>query len=457
MKFSLKLTATFFLLLGSALNVGAQASEVRNLWAATAESCANAKQLPGVAPAACRAFDIERRQVSGNVYEYTFALRVGEGEHDVIKVHRVVREDEAGRPSQTEHAVLMVHGDIWGFDAAFLGNTISAHAPAGQSVGLYLASKGVDVWGIDLRWTQVPAATTDFTFMKDWNIATHVGDIAVALSVARGVRGATGSGTGQLALLGWSRGGILAYAYANAETRLPENLRQVKALVPVDIAYKFAPEHETQRAAACRRYASARQQRDLGVYQSSLGAGVGVIGTLAAADPGGVSTVPGFAGLTNAQAALLLASRTHLLFANDPPVPSYHFNAGVFNLLGLPTKLQYTPEAYLYDFLAAGHPYQSSTEIMESEALLCDEIDVPYDDYLGEIRIPVLYVGAAGGFGEYGLDTLEQLGGSDVSSLVVRLHASDARDVEFGHADLFLAENARDVVWKPLRKWLVSR
>lgn len=457
MKLSLKLAATFFLLLGSALNARAQASQETNLAAATAAACASARQLPGVAPAACRTLGIERRQVSGDVYEYTFTLQVGEGERDVIKVHRVVREDGAGQPLQAEHGVLLVHGDIWGFDAAFLGNTISAHAPAGQSIGLYLASRDVDVWGVDLRWTQVPAATTDFAFMKDWNIGTHVGDIAAALSLARGVRGATGSGTGQLALLGWSRGGILAYAYANAETRLPENLRQVKALVPVDIAYKFAPEHEAQRAAACRRYATARQQRDLGLYQSSQGAGVGVIGALAATDPGGISTIPGFVGLTNGQAALLLASRTHLLFAPDPPVPSYHFNAGDFNLLGLPTGLQYTPEAYLYDFLAAARPYQSFTEVVESEALMCDEIDLPYDDYLGEIKIPVLYVGAAGGFGEYGLGTLERLGGAEVSSLLVRLHANDAREADFGHADLFLAENARDTVWKPLRRWLVTR
>lgn len=458
MKLSLKFASTLFLLLGLSLSAGAQTSPEADFWtSAVNESCAAAKQLAAIAPAVCQPLDLNRRQVNGDVYQYTFTLKVGEGAHDVIKVHRVVREIAHGKPSKTDHAVLMVHGDVWGFDGAFLGSTLSAHVPREQSIGIYLASKGVDVWGIDLRWVQVPAETTDLAFMKDWNFETHVRDIGTALSVARTVRGATGSDMGKLALLGWSRGGMLAYAYANAETRLPENLRQVKALVPVDIAYKLAPGHEEQRAAACRRYNTDKQQRDLGLYHSAQGVAVGGIGMLAAADPSGISTIPGFAGLTNAQAALLLASRTHLLFASDPPVPDYHFNGGVFNLLGLPTGLQYTSEAYLYDFFGAARPYQSFTEIMESEALLCNEADSPYDDYLSEITIPVLYVGAAGGFGEYGLETLKRLGSTDSSSLIIRLHAPGARDVEFGHADLFMADNARDLVWQPVRKWLATR
>jgi hypothetical protein len=166
--------------------------------------------------------------------------------------------------------------------------------------------------------------------------------------------------------------------------------------------------------------------------------------------------VPGFAGLTNEQAALLLTTSTHLLLAPHPPVPAYHFNAGEFNLLGLPTGLQYTREAYLYDFLQAAAPFQSFTEQVESEAVWCNELDVPYDDHLAEINVPVFYVGAEGGFGSFGVDTLGRLGSADVSTHLVRLHPAQARAVEFGHADLFLADNARELVWSPIHNWIVS-
>jgi len=424
---------------------------------AASEGCAAAARLTGLTQGPCVVRGLERRHLTRDIVEYTFLLKVGDGDHDVIRVHRVVREAGPGVPRQVPHSVFMVHGDIWGFDGAFLGSTLSANVPREQSIGVFLAGRGVDVWGVSLRWTQVPAGTNDFSFMKDWDIRTHVGDLASALGVARAVRGATGSGSAPVALLGWSRGGVLAYAYANAETQLPAESRQVSALIPVDVAFKFNPEHEGQRAAACRRYAASRLQYDGGQHHSNLGVLAQTLGLLAATEPNLPSAVPGFAGLTNAQAALLLMTSTHLLFAPNPPVPAYHFNAGKFNLLGLPTGLQYTREAYLYDFLQAAAPFQSFTEQVETEAVWCGDVDTPHDDYLGEINIPVLYVGAEGGFGSYGVDTLGRLGSADVSTHLVRLHPAQARAVEFGHADLFLADNARELVWAPIHNWLVSR
>ena len=456
MKYLVRLALFFSLSLSALVCARAQTAGAVDPRAAADEGCAAALRLPGVAPAACSPAGVARRHLVGDIFEHTFTLKVGAGERDVIRLHRVVRESANGVPHRPERAVLMVHGDIWGFDGAFLGSTLSSSVPREQSVGVYLAANGVDVWGVDLRWVQVPAGTTDFSFMENWNIQTHVGDIAAGLGVARAVRAATGSGEGKMALLGWSRGGILAYAYANEETRLPEESRQVSALIPVDIAFKFGAAHEEQRAAACRRYASNKLQWDAGQRHSNLGVLVETLGRLAATSPHLPSPVPGFAGLTNEQAALLLMTSTHLLLMPNPPVPFYHFNAGEFSLLGLPTGLQYTREPYLYDFLRTAAPFQSLAEQLESDAVTCGETDLPYDDRLGEITIPVLYVGAEGGFGSYGLDTLELLGSADKSSHVVRLHGARARAVDFGHADLFLADNARELVWQPIYQWLVN-
>jgi pimeloyl-ACP methyl ester carboxylesterase len=422
---------------------------------AAAQRPADVRSAAAAACPACGVERVERRHIVADVFEYSFKLKVGAGAHDVIGLHRVVRERANGVPFKDSRAVFMVHGDLWGFDEAFMSSTLSGAVARENSIGVYLAQKGVDVWGIDLRWTQVPADTTDFQFMKDWNVSTHVSDVGVAIGVARAVRDATGSGGGKVALLGWSRGGTIAYAYANAEAALPEQARQVDALIPVDIAFKLSPEHEEQRAGACARYAGGQQQLAAGVYHSPLGQGVRTFGLLAATDPSGASPVPGMTGLNNKQAALLVGTATHLLFAPYPPVPFYHLEAGTFDANGLPSGLQFTPEPYLYDVYQSAAPFQSATEQFETDGVICGD-SLPYDDNLASVNVPVYYVGAGGGFGEFGLDTLSRLGSTDVSSNVVRLYGPEGRAVDFGHSDLFLADNAKELVWKPLYDWVAS-
>ncbi|HLM57623.1 MAG TPA: hypothetical protein VK422_16065 [Pyrinomonadaceae bacterium] len=451
MRLPFRLTLLSFIVFASFVCARAQQNAPAALRASVAGACSAAAQTYGRAGSPCKLKAAERRHIVADVFEYSFQLQVGDGEHDVIGVHRVTRERANGVPHAAERAVFMVHGDLWGFDEAFMSSTLSGAVARDHSVGVFLARKGVDVWGIDLRWRQVPADTTDFAFMKDWNIGTHVGDIAAALGVARAV-----SGADKLALMGWSRGAAIAYAYADYETTLPAEQRQVDALIPVDIAFKLDPEHEEQRAGACVRYAGGKQQLNAGQYVSPLGAGVRNFGLLAATSPNDPSPVPGFTGLNNRQVALMVGSATHLLFAPYPPVPFYHLNAGAFDQNGLPSGLQFTKEPYLFDFYQTAAPFQSSTEQVETDGLICGEDDLPYDDHLAQINVPVLYVGAGGGFGDFGTDTLSRLGSADKTSLVVRLHGPEARPVEFGHADIYLADNARELVWTPIYNWLAS-
>ena len=61
------------------------------------------------------------------------------------------------------------------------------------------------MWGIDLRWVNVPDGTTDFTFMKDWNIASDVRDVRAGLAVARLVRWFGGHEDGRMNLRGGGR------------------------------------------------------------------------------------------------------------------------------------------------------------------------------------------------------------------------------------------------------------
>jgi hypothetical protein len=113
--------------------------------------------------ASAQAFsNVERRVLTANVAEYSFKIRVGSGPYDEIGVHRVVKEIAPNVPARASKAVFLAHGDIWNFRGAFLAGA--------QTLPVFLAQNGVDVWGIDFRWTLVPATVTDFSFMQGWDL-----------------------------------------------------------------------------------------------------------------------------------------------------------------------------------------------------------------------------------------------------------------------------------------------
>lgn len=398
----------------------------------------------------CAASPLQRRVLTGDVVEYTFDLRVGSGLYDVITLHRVVRETASFRPIRTKDSVLLLHGDIWGFQAAFL-------ADPERNLPVTLAENGVDVWGYDQRWVRVPATETSFTFMSAWGFDHDIRDLSVALSAARGVRLFSGNGFDPMHLLGWSRGGMIGYAYLNAESQLPRGLRQVDGFIPVDIYLKT--DDEGFREAACRRSAAQEATYAAGGYQNTSGVLVQTIAALAVADPSGASPI--FPGLTNYQAALLTGEATFIIFPPDQQnVPFYHFTGGTFAAepapsgLPVPTGLAYSPEETWLALLGGAAPYQPTRQLADAELLMCDEVDVPFDDHLAEITNPILYVGAGGGFGEYGVYTTTLLGSDDVTTHLVDLQPDDLRLFDFGHADLFLGTDAETLVWQPILEWI---
>lgn len=409
-----------------------------------------------------------REALFGNVAHYRMRVRVGPGEHDVITLHRVVREDAPWRPARTSRALFMVHGDGWGFEAAFLSSVGSAVVPVDQSIAAYLAKEGVDVWGIDLRWANVPVETQDFTFMKDWTLGTHAKDVGTGLTVARGVRLATGSGgQGSMFLMGWSRGAAVAYAYMNQEAKLPRGLRQVDGFIPVDMVVTYAPADADQQALACQRYAvlKGHQQNEGWVEGGLLGQKPGLqlrgLTYLAATNPNGPSSLPpdifgpGTGVPTNRKFAIVAAAASGVLMTEFQPLaPGYHLMAGIPDALGVPDALAFTSEPYLYEYGMRAAPYQSFNEVVETEAWACDRTKVSYDDDLAKAKVPVLYVGAAGGVGRYGVYSASLLGSTDVTVHLVQTLPDAWRALDYGHADLFLANDARERVWKPMLQWM---
>ncbi|WNG33108.1 hypothetical protein F0U61_05365 [Archangium violaceum] len=413
--------------------------------------------------------DFVREQVTGDIAHYSIRLQVGpNAARDVVTLHRVVKEKFPWVPKKSRESLFMVHGDAWDFRGAFMTSTLTKAVAADHSIAVYLAERGVDVWGIDLRWTQVPLETQDFSFMKEWNLGTHAQDVGVGMTVARAVRALTGSGDDKMNLLGWSRGAVVSYAYMNAETQLPSFLRNVSGFIPVDMVMKFGPEAEQQRQWACTRAAVGEMILQGGRYEGNLsGNGAGVlimqVGMAAGAWPNAVAQVPGIElppQTTYGQLGVAVGAATHTFLSNaaagiQPVVPGYHFAAGSFDPNNSLTGLQYVGSQQFFDFLSAAHPYQSFTEVVESEQLQCGVKDLPYDDHLSKVKVPVLYVGAAGGFGAYGEYVVKNLLGSkDVTIHQVQRLPDAYRAADYGHADLFLASDAEKTVWAPIYEWM---
>jgi hypothetical protein len=218
------------------------------------------------------------------------------------------------------------------------------------------------------------------------------------------------------------------------------------------MAYSFAPENVAERQAACQSYAAFSQAQAAGMYEGGqVGLLLQSLGgfALSSLDAGS----PIFAGYTNRQAGLLTGAATWLL-QNPPIIPGYHWTGGQFSASGVPTGLSWTREGFFFQGLTQSSPYQSIGEQVETLAMWCGAPDLPYDDHLSEVRVPVLYVGAAGGVGRYGFHSLTRLGSTDVTRYVVQRLPDAARALDYGHADLWLADDAPTAVWAPILDWM---
>jgi hypothetical protein len=455
-RYPLALLSFVFLLSLPALAGAESRRPLPNLEGSLARSCSAARRLAGAdLPGDCLASSVSRRvltgDVTGDIVEYSAQVRVGPGEHDRIGLHRVVRETAPSVPAHSRRAILFVHGDAWGFDGAFLANLATPGASPEHAAPVFLAEHGIDVWGIDLGWTLVPAATTDFSFFKGWGIERDAKDVGVALALARLVRLSEGNGLGKIDLLGWSRGGQIGYAYLGAETQLPRGRRQVAGFVPVDIFLKT--DDPNLRQAACVRAAAEQAALDAGTLESTVGVLFATLGSLALSDPTGASPiVPGF---TNRQAALIAGSATYVFFPpGEAPVPFYHFAGGTFDANGLPTGLTFTPEIPWYHFEEGAAPYEPQQIVVEGDDVICDQKDVPFDDHLARITVPILYIGAGGGFGEFGVYSTTLLGSREVTTHVVRLLPPEKRAFEIGHADIWNSTDSQSLFWQPILDWL---
>jgi hypothetical protein len=390
----------------------------------------------------------QRTVLQDDIVHYTFDVVLGPGEFDAIRLHRVIRERRPHRPVATVDGVFLLTGTQNTFEMIFAEPLISSAVPWDQSVAVFLAKNDIDVWGMDFAWALVPPGTSDFGFMESWGLQREIDSVKEGLAAARSVRVATGQGNRRLHLLGFSYGVPIAYAIAGEETLLPPGQRHVKGLVAVDSELK--PNDEARRLAACANADNREAQIAGGNFVDDTGVLLKLVGDLAKFFPDDSSPIAPLFGLpqgllTNWQFALFLGA------LHDP----WHFAGGEFNPFGIPIGLRFTDPRLWVDLIRAAPPFMPLRALLDLAKTRCGQVDVPFDDHLAAIALPILGVGAAGGAAPYHY-TASLTASRDVETFTVQLLSNAERPFDFGHGDLFTATDAEALVWQPLLDWLID-
>jgi pimeloyl-ACP methyl ester carboxylesterase len=386
---------------------------------------------------------VTREHVRGDVHHYRFSVRVGDGPNARVAIHRVVREKLPWIPRRARTAILFNHGDFATFDSNF------------PYLAPWLAERGVDVWGLDRRYTQAPAGDdADVSDFAEMGVVQMVHDLGAALAFARGVRLLTDASVDQMVLSGFSRGGQLAYVYAAVEGQRPPWQRHVKGLVSLDSSAKTAPEDDDIRQIFCIFAESEYDAVAAGFVDSPNGFAIDA-GSLALTAPDEQTPYQlFFPGYTNQEVFLEFAGKTAQFF---PAAPWYHLAAPFLDAAGVVTGLRDSDEVVIKTWFASAPYHSSMLEAADTDALICDQAPLPIDAPLSSIRVPLLAVLAAGGYGEKGLYTTTQVGSTDVTTLLVRKLAAGSEAEDYGHGDLLFARDADVRVWRPLLSWLRAR
>jgi hypothetical protein len=409
--------------------------------ASSPASLVGAQSLPVGAGA-----QVDSIHISGDVYEFIYRLTTGPGAYHQVGVHRVVRV-ENGKPIVSHNAAFLVHGDVSDFNSDFMSGTHSAY-----SLPAYLAGHDIDVWGVDRGWTLIPATLPDYSFVRDWGLQRDIDDLAKALHFARIVRSSTGGDGGRLTLLAHSSGGWVGYGLLDEESQKSCAQRNVKAYIPLDTLYKT--NDPNAQSTACANEAFYNSELAQGFPAEGAGLTSQLLGTSAKTDPNGVSIILG-PPYTNLQALLVVTAATYEV--SSFLTPFFHSLAGTFGsagIYGIPTGFAYTNLTRVENDLLAAPPVETTKVLADTMAVVCGDVSFPFDDHLKDITVPVLNVGAGGGFGNLGLYTLTLLGSEDVQHYIVSFYPPDEAVLDYGHDDPLIAGNAKDLVWSKILRWL---
>ncbi len=90
----------------------------------------------------------------------------------------------------------------------------------------------------------------------------------------------------------------------------------------------------------------------------------------------------------------------------------------------------------------------------DAYACSASTIDVSFDDYLSEIKIPVFLITSQGGEGSVEDYTKTLIQSTDYTHLNID-DPEQPTEYDFGHGDLWASYYAKEWVWEPLYDWLL--
>jgi len=400
----------------------------------------------GFAPVPLEIVYSDRTELGDGLAHYRYDAVVGSGKYDMVRIHRIVREARPNKPVRTRDAVMLLHGNPGSF-AGFVAPMVTGVSEPDHSIAIFLAKKDIDVWGMDFGWALVPLEETDFDFMGEWGLAKDVAHAEAALTFARSVRVDTGQGNGKLHVLGFSYGGQVGYTLLGNETVQPRGLRNAKGMIVIDVGVKL--EDEADRAFYCAMAQIDQASLESHQYVNDIGSLFNLAAYLATSAPDGMSPI--IEGLTNWQTVLFIGASTELITGQF-----WHMVGGNLDEYGIPSSLRFTDDQLFVATVGNFPPYYPVRIDFDTEQMMCGEVDTPLDDGLAQIIVPILHVGAKGGFGPSAYASTTFTASRDVTTITVqRLPGSDEA-MDFGHVDTVLARDAETWVWQPILDWIMA-
>jgi len=403
----------------------------------------------GLASVPLEIVDSDRTELGDGLAHYRYDAVVGSGKYDVVRIHRIVREDRPNKPVRTRDAVMLLHGNPGSF-AGFVAPMVTGVSEMDHSIAIFLAKQDIDVWGMDFGWALVPPEETDFEFMGDWGLAKDVAHTEAALTFARSIRVDTGQGNGKLHVLGFSYGGQVGYTLLGNETVQPRGLRNVKGMIVLDVGVKLENEGDREFYCAMALIDQASLESDPPVYVNRIGSLFNLAAYLASTDPDGTSPI--VAGLTNWQAVLFIGASTELITGQF-----WHMVGGYLDEYGVPSSLRFTEDQLFVATVGTTFaPYYPVRIDFDTEQMMCGAVDTPLDDGLSQITVPILHIGAKGGFGPSAYASSTFTASRDVTTITVQRLPDSDEAMDFGHVDTVLARDAETLVWQPILDWIMA-
>jgi hypothetical protein len=235
---------------------------------------------------------------------------------------------------------------------------------------------------------------------------------------------------------GYSSGVPTGFLACGMESQMDAGLRHIKGYVPID--YAILTDNPDFAGFSEADLMTQQASYDAGTYQAPIA--FALVGNLARTDPEGDS--PLIPGLTNFQVAMFYGAGPFI------PNVTFHYFAGVWED-DSPISLQYVTLEQFYDFMESAIPYQPVKFFIDYQSMAAGE-DTPFDDHYGDISVPILNVSPAGGFGELSKYQYTVVGSTDVTHLIPALRPAGEEHLDFGHIDIFMANNAESVIWEDL-------